>query len=101
MRSIPPPGSESYWAEFELNETDLNFIDNLLLERGVPLTPREMAEALIGSRIDREREAVEQSKVSAAQPYMLGEQLQFHTLANRVGTVTRVRASSNPDLPAF
>ena len=107
MRSISPPGSESYWAEFELNETDLRFIDNLLLERGVPLTPREMAEALIISRIDREREAVELSKLSAAQPYLpaqrylLGQQLQFHNLANRVGTVTGVRAGSNPDLPAF
>jgi len=107
MRSISPPGSESYWAEFEINETDLNFIDNLLLERGVPLTPREMAQALIGSRLDREREAVELSKLSAAQPYLpvqhylVGQQLQFRTLANRVGTVTRVRPSANPDLPSF
>lgn len=107
MRSISPPGSEPYWAEFELNETDLNFIDNLLLERGVPLTSREMAEALVRSRIGREREAVEQIKLSAAQPYLPaqsylpGQQLLFPRLANRVGTVTRVRAGSNPDLPAF
>ncbi len=107
MRSISPPGSESYWAEFELNEADLNFIDNLLLERGVPLTPREMAEALVMNRIEREQAAAEQSKQPAGQAYLpaeryrIGQQLHFHNLANRVGTVTRVRASSNPDLPAF
>ncbi len=107
MRSISPPGSETYWAEFELNETDLNLIDNLLLERGVPLTPKEMAEALVGNRVDREHQAFEQSKLSAAhlylpaERYLPGQQLRFHNLANQVGTVTRVRASSNPDLPAF
>jgi len=51
MRSIPPPGSESYWAEFELNEADLTFIDNLLLERGIPLTPKEMAEVIVRDRL--------------------------------------------------
>lgn len=107
MRSISPPGSESYWAEFELTEADLAFIDNLLLERGVPLTPKEMAEALILNRLDRERVTIEQSKRPAAQAYLpsqrylVGQQLQFDNLANRVGTITRVRESSNPDLPPF
>ena len=107
MRSISPPGSESYWAEFELNEADLTFIDNLLLERGIPLTPKEMAEVIVRDRLDRERVAIEQSKRPAAQPYLpaqrylVGQQLQFQNLANGVGTVTRVRGSSNPALPPF
>ncbi|HLE05077.1 MAG TPA: hypothetical protein VI729_10765, partial [Anaerolineales bacterium] len=107
MRSISPPGSESYWAEFELNEADLTFIDNLLLERGIPLTPKEMAEVIVRDRLDRERVAREQSKRPVAQPYLpaqrylVGQQLQFQNLANGVGTVTRVRGGSNPALPPF
>ena len=107
MRSTSPTRRESYWSKFELAEEDLEFIDNLLLERGVPLTPMEMAEALVNHRLEHLARAPEEAALPAVKGYLpadryaVGQQLQFRRLGNRIGTVIGVRDSSNPDLPSF
>ncbi len=46
---------ESYWEKFEIQEEDLEFLYNHLLEIETPLTAKELAEVLIRERIRREK----------------------------------------------
>jgi len=43
MISSTPASLEAYWTQFDVDDRDLEFIYNLLLEREVPLTTAEMA----------------------------------------------------------
>ena len=45
MAPTPSISSENHWSEFEVEDKDLEFIYNLLLDREVPLT-RVLAIAL-------------------------------------------------------
>ena len=107
MRSIPVSSLTSYWNEFEVREEDLEFIYNLLLDKGIPLTTREMAEALVGrrlARLEKEREREAESGIRQYLPgdeYQVGEQVVFPALGSAVGTVTAVRPGQNPDLGPF
>ena len=51
MNKASAPTPELYWAEFDVRQQDLEFIDNLLLEREVPLTMEEMTRALVAHRL--------------------------------------------------
>jgi hypothetical protein len=98
---------EKYWNEFEVSNNDLDFIYNLLLEREVPLTTLEMAEALILHRLERLEE--EASKVEGTQielylpeeAYKVGQKILFPVIGNLVGEVMAVREGENPNLGEF
>jgi len=98
---------EKYWNEFEVRDSDLEFIYNLLLEREIPLTSDEMAGALIGHRLERleeEAKQAEDSSVNAyapAEKYKVGERLLFPAVDNAIGEVIRVRKGENPELGVF
>ena len=98
---------EKYWNEFEVRESDLDFIYNLLLEREVPLTTLEMAEALILYRLERlENEASQQEdkKTELYLPemaYEAGHKLLFPILGNLVGEIVAIRPGENPSLGDF
>src|SRR4030067_1290242 len=89
--------SSDYWSEFEVEDTDLEFIYNLLLEREVPLTPREMALSLLEQRLRRVQDEATKLKQSAVPQYVpggshtLGQELVFRKLGNRVGKVVGIR----------
>ena len=98
---------EKYWNEFEVRDNDLDFIYNLLLDREVPLTTLEMAEALILHRLEHlEREA---SKVQGTQveiylpegAYEVGQKILFPVIGNLIGEVIAVRPGENPSLGKF
>ena len=99
--------SELYWAEFDVTESDIEFIDNLLLEREVPLTIEAMSHALVEHRLELQR--IEQVSRSNGElevylpggEYEVGESLTFHLLDSQTGTVTGIREAENPDLPSF
>ena len=55
MHPASAPAPELYWAEFDVTEQDIEFIDNLLLEREVPLTIEAMAYALAEHRLELQR----------------------------------------------
>ena len=101
------PAPELYWAEFDVTEKDLEFIDNLLLEREVPLTIQEMTQALVAHRLELlqvEQESQSDSELRAYVPdgaYKAGETLVFELLDHRVGTVAGIREAHSPDLPPF
>ncbi len=99
--------ADNYWSEFELEEPDVEFIYNLLLEREVPLTPTEMALALIEHRLDALQKEAERLKRAARPQYLpgesydLGQELVFRALGNAVGKVVGIREGDNPDLGEF
>ncbi len=98
---------ETYWAEFDVEDDDLDVIYNLLLEREVPLPSSDMAEAVIAHRLERlEQEAQEtkQTEYPAYLPkekYAEGDEIIFPAFNNSLGVVRGVRAGNNPDLGKF
>ncbi len=98
---------ERYWSEFEVSESDLDFIYNLLLEREVPLTSLEMTEAIIGFRLEQlEREASkeENTKIAIYLPvevFEIGQKVRFPAIGNKTGKVIGIRSGENPSLGEF
>ena len=98
---------ERYWNELEIQDRDLDFIYNLLLEREVPLTTLEMSEAFIRYRLEQlEKEATEAEDTSIAlylpmETYSVGQKVLFPVFANKVGEVVGIRPGENPSLGTF
>jgi len=107
MHPASTPALEAYWVEFDVTEKDIEFIDNLLLEREVPLTISEMSQALVEHRLELQRieqETRSNGDLEAYVPggtYEVGDSLTFQFPEIRIGTVTGIREASNPDLPPF
>jgi len=97
----------AYWGEaFDIEESDLDYLYNLLLEEETPLSTGEMALSIIERRVDREAQAAKRREQGTTlfrpkDAYAVGQQLVFSSLDYVTGTVTAVRAGHNPDLPAF
>lgn len=95
------------WENFNLSDDDLHFITNLLLEREVPLTTAEMAEALLEwwrSRPAAAESATEEDALPAYSPglsFAVGSTLRFAHLGQRRGKVIGSRSGENPELSAF
>jgi hypothetical protein len=98
---------ESYWEKFEIQEEDLEFLYNHLLEIETPLTAKELAEVLIRERIRREKERLLSLQTAGGEIYQpkksfqTGERLQFPALNWIKGEVLAIRSGFNPDLPPF
>lgn len=98
---------ETYWEKFEIQEEDLEFLYNHLLEIETPLTAKELAEVLIRERIRRESErllALQTAGGEIYQPknrYQPDDRIQFPALNWSKGNVLSVRPGFNPDLPPF
>ena len=60
---------EDYWETFTLQEQDIEFIYNYLLDIETPLTPNELVVALVEARIRREIEEFENQRTSAGDLY--------------------------------
>ena len=107
MNQIAGISQERYWMDFEVSESDLEFIYNLLLEREVPLTTEEMVADLIMFRIE-EAEKEEKEKVDStidfylpSEKYAVGKKLQFTANGSSVGEVVGVRDGDNPAIGKF
>ncbi len=98
---------ETYWEKFEIQEEDLEFLYNHLLEIETPLTAKELAEVLIRERIRRETKRLlelQSARGEIYQPkksFQPGERLQFPALNWMKGEIISTRSGFNPDLPAF
>ncbi len=98
---------ENYWDEFELRESDIEFIYNHLLDLETPLTPQELITVLIEERIQIEIKAAEQQRLSGGEVYLPKEkydnkqQLVFPALGWRQGQVIEKRPGWNPDFGDF
>ena len=95
------------WTRFEVEDSDLEFIYNLLMEREKPLTSGEMAKALLDERLRRleiqaSRAPVpEQALYCPAGEYSVGELLVFPALGRLSGRVVGLRPGENPELGDF
>lgn len=98
---------EDYWESFELQDEDIEFIYAHLLDVEGPRTPRELLEVLVGERIRREIQAIEEQRNAGGDIYLPKERYQvdqtlvFPAYGWKKGIVTGVRAGENPDLGAF
>lgn len=107
MTAVTYASPEAYWSSFELESGDLDFIINLLLEREIPLTTREMAVALVAVRLGKIKTALEEAKMTKhpaylpAETYSIGQVLTFPAFENKAGEVVGIREGSNPDIGTF
>ncbi len=98
---------EDYWEEFELEDDDVEFLYNHLLELETPQSTRDLVIALVTERIQREKSAVEQRRTAYGeiyQPkgdYQVNQSLVFPACNWQPGKVVGVRPGINPDLGKF
>jgi hypothetical protein len=98
---------EDYWENFKLQEEDIEFIYNYLLETETPLTPEELVEALVVERIRQEKLSIEKQRSSGGDLYLpverykVAQKLIFPALSWQRGEVLNVRVGQNPDLGEF
>jgi hypothetical protein len=98
---------EDYWETFSLQDEDIEFLYNYLLELETPLTTKELVSALVNERVQRELQALEQQRNSAGDTYfpkneyVLQQKIIFPALSWQRGEVIASRASHNPDMPPF
>lgn len=98
---------EDYWETFSLQDEDIDFLYNYLLELETPLTSKELVNALVNERIQREIEALERQRNAAGDTYLpkgeyaLQQKIIFPALGWQRGEVIASRPSHNPDMPPF
>ncbi len=107
MVTAPFSLRQDYWESFNIEDQDLNFLYNLLLELETPLTPVELTRALVTERIRQEKDALQnQQSASGAiflpkDHYQTGQSLLFPALEWEKGQVVSIRPGHNPEYPSF
>lgn len=98
---------EDYWELFEIQEEDVEFLYNHLLEVETPLTAQELVRVLVEDRIEREKRGIEERRSAGGDIYFpeneyeIGQALVFPALGWRRGEVIDRRLGKNPDLESF
>ncbi len=99
--------TREYWDNFMVDENDLDFIYNLLLETEIPQTIDEILSSLISHRIKQEKLRLEQQQKNIGSVYLpkddykVGQTLFFPALDMKTAEVTSIRNGFNPDLDEF
>jgi hypothetical protein len=94
------------WNRFQVQDTDLEVVYNLLLEREVPLTTDEMARAIVERRLAAQRTAAivpdaGSTSYLPGETYTIGTRLTFPSIEGATGEVVGERVGVNPDLGSF
>ncbi len=96
-----------FWSQVGSGDADVEHLYGHLLERGIPLTSRDLAVHLIEWRVREEERHLAEIAARRApvyQPkndYPVGQSLVFTALGNREGIVKQARPGDNPRLGAF
>ena len=96
-----------YWVTFKIQEKDLDYLYNQLLELETPLTTSELAGILVNERIRNEKKALENRATADGKVYLpkeqyaVGDRLVFPALNWQKGKVVGVRPGFNPEMQAF
>lgn len=99
--------TEDYWAkDFSVTTDDLDFVNNLLLERENPLPATDLTMAVMRHRVEQEEAQLARllSKGTIYKPlddYPIGETLVFPALSFSTGSVTATRQGHNPEHGSF
>lgn len=98
---------QDYWQNFEVNDQDLDYLYNYLLEAEKPQTSEVLLQALVNERIRTEKEALQKQLQSGGsiyypkEHYQAGQSVRFPALDWQTGKVVETRPGVNPELPAF
>lgn len=98
---------EEYWSNFNLEEPDLEFLYNHLLEIESPQTPQELLAALVSERIRIEKNRIKEQQSTAGQMYYprdvykAGDKVTFPLAGWKAGRVLDSRPAKNPDMLPF
>src|SRR5690606_9495546 len=84
-RRLPLISSHHWSRNFKVDTSDIEFLNNYLLEREIPLSTEELARALLQARLDRDSAAVEErfrdvNLYNPANTYEIGQKLMFPAL---------------------
>jgi len=98
---------EDYWDNFSLQQEDIEFIYNHLLETETPLTSKELLDLLVKERIQREKTLIDKQRSAGGDQYLpkhryaVSHRLIFPALDWKKGKVVNVRPGNNPELGEF
>jgi hypothetical protein len=106
VANYPANPSQAWGDAFALNDSDIEFVNNLLLEEGAPMDSERIAVAIIRERMqaDAKRRARLNPDDVVYLPrlaYQAGQHLVFPLLGFARGTVLSIRAGENPELGPF
>jgi hypothetical protein len=102
-----PLTSIDYWTDIQITQQDVEYLHNHLFELETPLTTRELVAVFVNERIRAERLAMQQRRQAGGktyfpkESYQVGDELIFPALNWKHGTVTAVRAGTNPEIGTF
>jgi hypothetical protein len=106
VADYPANPSPSGGDAFALSDSDIEFINNLLLEEGAPMESERLAVAVIRERL--QEEAKRRAKLSPDDTiylprlsYKVGQHLVFPMLGFARGTVVSIRSGENPEAGRF
>lgn len=98
---------DTYWKNFSLQDSDIEYLYHTLLETEVPLTSLELLTALIDHRIKDEIAHMKSQQQENKNIYLpkgefkKGQSLAFPALSWKRGKVTYVREGYNPEVQSF
>jgi hypothetical protein len=106
VADYPANPAQAWGDAFTLNDSDIEFVNNLLLEEGAPVESERLAVAVIRERLqtDAKRRAKLNPDDTIYLPrlaYQVGQHLVFPMLGFARGTVLAVRNGENPELGTF
>jgi hypothetical protein len=102
----PANATQSVGEAFTINDTEIEFIKNVLLEEGAPMESEHLAVAVIRERLQndakrRARLSPDDMVYLPRHAYQVGQKLVFPLLGFARGTVRAVRAGENQELGSF
>ncbi len=98
---------DEYWENFQLQNEDVEFLYNHLLETETPETSQELLDVLVTHRIQQEKQAIERRRGAGGKMYIpkdhyeVGQTLIFPGLGWIRGEVIGKRSGNNPGMQSF
>jgi len=97
-----------YWEHFTVDQDDIEFLYNQLLELEIPQTQNSLIKLIVSNRIKNIRDAQEKEKEKVGSllylpknSYEIGQTLIFPSMDWRNGQVDNVRKGFNPEFESF
>lgn len=107
MPIAPLTLQENYWEDFQIQDFDLEYLYNYLLEKETPQTSIELAQVLVEERIRIEKQKLEDKQKEGGDLYLpknhyqAGQSLVFPALNWQRGVILSVRPGQNPEYEPF
>jgi hypothetical protein len=107
MAITPLSLRSDYWSTYNIQEHDLEYLYNFLLEHETPQTSQELVASLINERIRQEKANLTNRQLSEGtiflpkNHYKVGETLSFPALDWKQGKVESIRPGYHPEYPTF